>query len=403
MPSEATSSYVAVMTTAMDEPHVHDRSAAAHILDATRRLAPSIAARAPMIEAAGRLPSDVLSDLTAARCFRLLLPESHGGAGADLPTAMSMYQELAEADGSVGWTAMIGGGGWLDLVGLPRATFDELFDGSDVTTAGAFAPTGTATAVEGGYRIEGRWGFASGIDHATWVYANSYEGETDGHPLLRIAVFSRDQVQIEDTWSVVGLCGTGSKHFGVPGVVVPRERTLDALGHERCLDEPIVRVPVPTFFALSVAAVALGIARGALDDVVDLAQGKEPLLGPTMLAANPTFQHSLAMADTELRAACVLIHEAAGEVWSLAVEGVPPGLDQVARYRAAAAWAVDRAAAIVDTAYRAGGGSTIYLDSPLQRRLRDSRAITQHFLVRPDTLTTAGALMAGEPLNMPIF
>ena len=58
---------------------------------------------------------------------------------------------------------------------------------------------------------------------------------------------------------------------------------------------------------------------------------------------------------------------------------------------------------MVDTAYQAGGGSSLYLDSPLQRRLRDIHALTQHFLVKADTLTTAGAVLAGQEVNVPVF
>ena len=148
---------------------------------------------------------------------------------------------------------------------------------------------------------------------------------------------------------------------------------------------------------------AIGIAQGALDDIVALATDKVPLLDAAPLAKNPTFQLDLATADTELRAARSLLHDTAASLWSSAVTRDQPTLRQRAYVRAAAVWATSRAAAVVDAAYRAGGGSSLYMDSPLQRRLRDVHAVTQHFLVRPDAMTTAGAVLTGNAIDLPLF
>jgi indole-3-acetate monooxygenase len=374
------------------------------VLDAARRLAPSITARAGEIEAGRRVPRDLLDELIAAGVFGVLRPGTHGGAGADLPGAMRVYEALARADASVGWTVMIGSGSWCDLAALPRATFDELFSAApDVITAGVFNPTGSIAAAEDGYRATGRWSFASGCEHADWIYGNCVEAVVDGVPRLRIAVFSPDQVVIEDTWAVSGLCGTGSHHFHVGPVVVPVERTLEPMADEPCLDAPIVRVPPPALFALAIASVAVGAAQGALDDILAVAADKVPLLDSRPLAANPTFQLALATADTELRAARALIYETAEAAWEAATVAAEFTLRHRARIRAAAAWATDQAAGVARAAHRAGGGGSIYAASPLQRRLRDVDAAAQHFLVRRDTLTTAGAILAGQDVDVMVF
>jgi indole-3-acetate monooxygenase len=373
------------------------------VLDAARGLAPAIAARADEVEAGRRLPRDLLDELIAAGVFRLLRPATHGGLGADLPGAMRVYEALARADASVGWTAMIGSASWCDLASLPRAAFDELFSAPDVITAGVFSPSGSI-AVEGdGYRVTGRWSFASGCEHADWIYGNCIEGIVDGVPRLRIAVFSPGQVVIEDTWTVSGLCGTGSHHFHVDSVLVPAELTLNPMADPPSVDAPIVRVPPPSLFALGVAGVALGAAQGAMDDIVAVAADKVPLLRSRPLGTSPTFQLELATADTELRAARALIYETAEAAWEAAVAATELTLPDRARIRAAAAWATERAADVVRAAYRAGGGGSIYAASPLQRRLRDIDALSQHFLVRRDTLTTAGAILAGQDVDVMVF
>jgi alkylation response protein AidB-like acyl-CoA dehydrogenase len=288
------------------------------------------------------------------------------------------------------------------MAGLPRASFDELFGGDrDVITAGAFNPSGTATAVDGGYRIRGRWAFASGCEHAHILYGNCVEGVVDGVPQLRLAVFSPDQVVIEDTWHVAGLEGTGSHHFRVEDVVVPAERTCIPLAGPPCLDDPFTRVPLPALFSLAMATVAVGIAQGALDDVLALALDKVPMLAAGSLAAEPTFQAALASADADVRAARALIESTVAPMWAKAREGEPFTMVERARARAGAVWAVERAVAVVEAAYRAGGGTSLFRSSPLQRRLRDVHALTQHFLVRRDALVPAGAFLAG--LDVPVL
>jgi alkylation response protein AidB-like acyl-CoA dehydrogenase len=373
-------------------------------LEAVRRLAPTIASRAADIESAGRIPRDLLDALAAAGCFRVLTPSSHGGLGADLASGMRVFESLARADASVGWTVMIGGASWIDLVGLPRVTFDELFASRPhVIFAGVFSPSGSITPVENGYRVTGRWSFASGCEDADWLFGNNIERIDDGVPRLRMAVFAPDQVVIENTWNVSGLSGTGSHHFRVDDAFVPSERTLVPLVDEPCIDALIARIPVPALASLSIGSIAVGIGQGALDDIIELATVKTPLLAENTLSRNGHFQFELANADAALRAARALLYESAEQVWAIVAGGSQLSLEDRARIRAGAVWATNRATEVVTGAYRAGGGSSVYASSPLQRRLRDVNALTQHFLVRNDTLTTAGAILAGQELSVMVF
>lgn len=386
------------------------------VLAAVADLAPTIAARAAEVEARRRLPLDLLDEVRSAGCFRMSLPRSHGGEELDLVTSMQVLEELARADGSVAWVVAIGAFGWLDLVGLPRATFDALYADGPLVTAGVFAPSGTAQPVDGGYRVGGRWAFASGCEHADLLYGNCIDTgaavgaggdgpDAGGHgpPPMRIAVFAPDQVTIEDTWHVSGLCGTGSHHIAVDDLVVPAERTYAVLTAEPCVDAVMARIPLPAPYALLLAGIALGIARGALDDLLGLAAGKVPLLASSELATSPHLHLALGEADARLRAAQATVHDEARAVWRVAEAGEPLEVDQRARLRASSTWATTTAAAVVDTAYTAGGGTSLYASSPLQRRLRDIHAVTQHFLVRPDTMTAAGAVLAGQEPTVPFL
>ena len=332
------------------------------------------------------------------------MPESHGGLGADFATAIDVWRRLAKADASVAWTVMLGSAAWCDLAGLPRASFDALFAGDgDVTFAGVFSPSGTIEPQGDSYVVSGRWAFASGCRHATWIYGNCVEPSAGPEMAMRIAVFEPGDVVIEDTWTTLGLRGTGSHHFHAENVHVAAEWTLNPMAEEPCIDTPIVRIPVPQLASLAIAGVAVGIAEGAVDDIEAIATGKVPLLAAGPLATDPTFQFDLATLDTGLRAADALLTETAEETWEVAVEGRPFTPEFRAGVRSAANWIVDRAVAAVDAAQRAAGSASVYSGSSLERRFRDVHTLTQHFLVRKDATTIAGSVLAGRPLEAMIY
>ena len=156
-------------------------------------------------------------------CFGCSSPPATAVRAPTSSTAMRLYEDLAAADASVAWIVMIGGGAWCDLVTLPRATFDAVFatgPGRASWPAPSTRP-GRSRPVNGGYRVEGRWGFASGCEHADWIFGNCVEGLVDGHPMLRAALFTPDDIVIEDTWTATGMCATASHHFRVDGLSVP--------------------------------------------------------------------------------------------------------------------------------------------------------------------------------------
>ena len=256
--------------------------------------------------------------------------------------------------------------------------------------AGAFNPTGVASPVEGGFRATGRWAFASGCQHADWFVAHCFVD--DGRmPPLRMMVLPAAEVEIVDTWTVSGLCGTGSHDFTIDGVFVPDERTFSVF-EEGGLDGPLGRIPELSFSSLEFANVAIGIAEGALAEITTLATGKVPMFADATLAANPLFRHQLGEADAHLRAAGALLDSTVASTWRTAAAGAEftPEL-QRARIRTTATWATNAAAAVVDTAYTAGGGTRAVLEqSAAAPHCVTPTRITQHFAVKPDTFTLAG-------------
>jgi alkylation response protein AidB-like acyl-CoA dehydrogenase len=368
------------------------------VLRAVRALLPEIAGRAEEIEAARRLPVDLVARLRSAGVFRMGVPARLGGDEVDLHTAASVLRSLARADGSVAWTAMIGASAPLILGMLPPATLDEIYAGGpDVVLAGAFNPSGMASPTDGGYRVNGRWAFASGCQHADWFVAHCIVD--DGRmPPVRMVVLPPSDVEIADTWWASGLCGTGSHHFGVRDAFVPDARTF-ALGDPSNLGGPAARVPELAITTLLIANVATGIAEGALDECRATSMTKTPAFTADVLAASPTFQRDLAESDAQLRAARATLDCEVAGLQADALAGRDIGLAQRARVRATATWATAAAVAVVDRCYRSSGGSAVYSSGSAQRRFRDVHALAQHFSVGPDTLTLAGAVLAGREVD----
>jgi alkylation response protein AidB-like acyl-CoA dehydrogenase len=377
-------------------------------LERVRELTPAIRRRSTECEQARRVPLDLIAQLKTAGCFRMHVPSEYGGDDLTLSQALDVIEELARADGSTGWTTMIGCDAPALFARLPRTTFDAIYaDGPDLIGAGATAPKGQARRVGGGYCVSGQWSFASGCQHAEWLIAHAVIVDQTGQPELlptgspemRVGVFPANEAEIVDTWRVVGLQGTGSHDFRLRDVYCPEERTFSLMGPP-CLPNAGFAIPILGRLALSLAAVAVGIGRGALDEIAELAgSGKRRIFASNRLAESVVFQDKLGEADATVRGARALLHadvDAAGAKASRGEEFSP--LERL-RVRATAAYVVRLMAQVVDLAYTAVGGSAIYQASPLQRRLRDIHALTQHIGVSGEAFEYVGALLAGEELD----
>ena len=375
--------------------------AAVSPLEAVRALAPELSARSAEIESARRLPKDLLDKLLAAGCFRMLTPRTHGGIELDFPESMEVIEEIAAADGATGWTVMIGSESPMLIALLPRHRFDAIYSsGPDVIMGGGFAPRGRAEVLDGGYRVNGRWGFASGCQHSQYLIGNCVVTR-NGEPLsgpgaVRAMLFRTDQAEIIDTWKVSGLRGTGSHDIQVKDLRVSSDDSLDIFAGRPCLPGPLYMAPVLSF-ALHIGAVGLGIARHAIADIIELVgTTKKRLYTASPIADSALFHFRIADADTSLRAARELLMAESRAMWAGSMAGRPPTPAETARTIGSVAWAASVAARVVDTCYTAGGGTAPYDSSPLQRHQRDIHTLTQHAAVSESMLSRAGAFLIGK-------
>jgi indole-3-acetate monooxygenase len=371
---------------------------AKRLLADIRILARDIAARAAEIESARRIPPDLLESLRSIGVFRMFVPQSHGGLELDLPTGLEIITQLGKIDGSVGWTAMIGSGSSVFAPSLPRQTYEEVYrNGPDTIFAGSIQPAGTAEALASGWRVNGRWPFASGCQHADWMVGfcvmtdggRPILGE-GGRPLIRgVALPARDW-HIEDTWYAAGLKGTGSHHIALKDVVVPPENFFDFENGVPCLSGPLYQA-VPHLFPLLQGALDVGIAEGAVDDLLELANtGRQQFRAAVSMRESETFQFELGRVAAELRAARAFHQVQVASHWRHALAGTLRDETLFTQGTQCGIWVATACVRVVDACFALAGGSAVYESSPLQRRMRDLHVAAQHATIHQRHYVAAG-------------
>ncbi len=364
-------------------------------------LGDEVRAAADEIEVGRRLPHALVESLTDAGIFRAGVPAALGGGEVALATQLKSFEALARADASVGWCAMIGAQTSVISALLAPNEAHAIYTVQRVRTGGVVAPNGRLTPDGDAFRLSGRWAFGSGVTHSDWFALGAvvFDGDVPrlegDRPDMRFVMVPVSELVIEDTWYVSGLRGTGSNHVGAEDVLVPASRTFPLIGAEPHHAGPLYRFPLFSMLALGVASVALGVARGAIDEFDVLASAKTPTGTARKLGQRAHIQTERATAEAELRSARALLFEVVDEAWSSAEDHRDPTLEQRASLRLAATHAVRASARVVDRSYDAGGGTSIFSQSRLQRAFRDVHAITQHLAVGPPTLELVGRVILG--------
>ena len=374
------------------------------ILAAVRELTPGIRARVAEIERARRLPADLAQALAAAGLFRMAVPRDVGGLELEPQLLLRAIEAVGAADASVGWCVMIGATSGVTAAYLPTAVAREIFGPPDSIVGGVFAPMGKAVIDGDDYVLSGRWPWASGSANCRWLIGGCVvtdNGEArkllNGMPEERRLIFPAGAATLNDTWHVSGLCGTGSGEMVVSGLHVPR-------AHAASYDAPVASGPLYVFpffglLALGIAAVALGNARGAIEDLVELAGAKQPQGSRRSLAERGSAQSTLAVAEANLRSARAFFYEAVDDAWQVARQSGGIEMRHRASLRLAATHATRTASDVTRSMYDLGGGSSVFLSSPLQRRFRDSHVATQHIMVAPPTYELTGRVFMGLPVD----
>jgi indole-3-acetate monooxygenase len=372
-------------------------------------LRPAVAAAANEIEQTRRLPPKLLDQLHDARLFRLLLPRSADGIETDPVTFFHVIETIARADASTAWCLSQAGGCAMSAAYLDLPVAQTIFADPRAVLAWGPGPQVKAVECDGGYRVTGIWSFASGGRHATWLGAHCPVLAADGSPrrdakgvqVERTMLVRTEDVQWTDIWNTVGLRGTASDQFALNDLFVPGDHSITReFDRERREGGPLYRMGSGTCYQVGFAGVACGIARGALDNFIDVARNKVPRGGKSPLRDNAVVQSGLAQAEVNLRAARSFVLQSMADIWKDLVAGTDITVAQRITIRMAATHAIHKAREAVDFAYNAAGATAIFEGHPLERRFRDIHTVTQQLQGRLSHFETVGAWMMGADADL---
>jgi alkylation response protein AidB-like acyl-CoA dehydrogenase len=342
-----------------------------------------------------RKPVDaVIRTLEEAEIFKLMSPRCYGGLELDLDTFFDVGVALGEGDTAMAWVANFYiEHNWI-LCQFPASFQQALFATRPYVLAPAMvAPTGRATPERNGYRLKGRWQWASGIMHADWVIPAALELTTpDGAPNPWWFALPVSQVRVEDTWYVAGMSGTGSNDVVIDDVFVPAEHSVSMIEmasgrapSSQLHDGPLYCTPMMPILTLAAAMPALGQAK----TVIRLFRerlGERMLVGKatataTKQAEKPAAQMRLARAEVEVCEAELLMRHTVEDV--CARRNAATIVDR-ARWAAQLAVAVERCRQVIQALCEASGAHAHFQSSPLQRTWRDVNTLSCHIVFTLD-------------------
>ena len=377
----------------------HGAQLANSYLQRSRRAADIIKAARDRIEADRELPTDVVDAMHEAELWRMALPAFLGGAELSPPALGHMLEIIAEADASAAWCLGQATGCAMSAAFLDPEPARLVFGPHDAVLAWGAGIMGKAVACEGGYRISGTWKFASSSRHATWMGGHCMVFEKDGSPRLlndgthadRTALFPRDAAEFEDDWHVMGLKGTRSESYTVTELFVPDELTLERENPLECRSSaPLFVFPQLWVYATCFSGVALGIARGMVDDLVELARTKTQRAVEVALRDSPVFHSKIAEIEARLGAARAYQQVTLEEVWDEVRRTKELTPAQNTKVRLVTSHAINEATRVTEEAYRLAGSTAIFESLPFERRFRDMHAVSQQMHGRFNHYETVG-------------
>ena len=365
-------------------------------LEAIQNLSPLIAQYRESSDRERRVNQNVYDKLAEAGLFRLWLPKALGGPELSPAEFLAVVEAVAALDGSVGW--IVGNGGGMSRAGgyLPEAAARKLFADPNAFVASSTAAVGKALQEDGGFRISGKWFFASGAHHATWFMGLCMSKNPDGtdSPIF-CCYLPREKVTVHDTWHVSGLRGTGSCEFEVDDVFVPTEHTHDLITPLATQPGVLYQLPGISAFGWTVAVVPLGVARGAINTFKEIATRKTRAGTASVMCDRELIQSIVGRVETLHAAARALLVNAMTDLMDATKIGGQKLVEARIGLRAASVHAAESSVRIVDMLAAEAGAIAIFESCPLERAVRDLHAMAKHIALSPNSYVTAGRIALG--------
>ena len=366
-------------------------------------LAPQIRAAKYDIQSQSTLPDSLASAMVEANLFQLFVPKAIGGPQTDPITAFHAVEELSKVDGSVGWCSFVASAISIYSAWLPPDLARDLFGQPiEIRAAGSFRPTADAKRVNGGYQIGGRWNYVSGSDHANWLILNCNilddSGrvlDAQGTPVTRMMIVPRSTAFIEKTWSTLGMRGTGSNDVVIKEQFVPEEHTC-MLYEPAATEGPYYNPRLVTAISWSLAsAMALGIARGAMNDFVRIATNSGSTTSTTLMRNRAPTQTSVGEVEAIISASRAYVLNTVETMWKGACRRDSDPGPQILQSRLAITHAIRESVRAVDMLFNAAGTNGIHDSNDLELCFRDIHTAGQHIAGLHSNFEYGGQIMMG--------
>jgi alkylation response protein AidB-like acyl-CoA dehydrogenase len=371
----------------------------AQILANARALVPEIQRRAEETAKLRHVPADLIEKLRAAGVFRIMFSRSWGGPEMPLPLQVELMETLAYGDPSVAWAVKIGSDSGYFCAFLGAGAARELYPSIDLATAGQAPPNGRAVRVPGGYRVNGRWGFASGCMHADVMVGGCVTLETEaGPPTGMVFILApASSFEIEDTWHSIGLAGSGSHHYKTTDLFVPERHTFTFSG-PATVDGPLYADTGSATVFIPMAGTPLGLMRRVIDVTVGIAAERKISLPlpPTLMRHLPRVKFALARAQMLYAASRAAVYESVNRYWAeLLADG--HGSLQARRDMGLARIHAHRTAReVAQLMFDTVGAPAVYESLPLGSLLRDAIVINEHLGLNDGVIERLGGMMLGD-------
>jgi alkylation response protein AidB-like acyl-CoA dehydrogenase len=379
---------------------------------AVRQLAPAFKTRAAATEKNCTVAPENVGALREIGFFKLVQPRAFGGYEQDFAPLVDLTTEIAKSCAATAWVCgLLAAHQWL-LASFPAQAQHDVWDADpEALLCGSYAPVAKALGVEGGYRLSGRWSFASGCDNATWAFCAALQPPSESGALMpAFFLVPATDYTIDDTWQVIGLAGTGSKTLVLDDVFVPAHRILTfpqttsgkTPGAEIYAGNPTFGVPMLCNIPSCLAAVAVGAAFGALDDYL-AATSRRITRGAIVGASNrmaefATVQLRVADAAASADAAREILLRDVKACAQAMRDGRAVTVDDRIACRRGQAFAVSLGIRATEALNASTGGLGLDLSNPVQRAWRDANAVGRHISMNWDAVGTMyGQLVLGLP------
>jgi len=369
-------------------------------MEAAIKIAQQAEKRKEEIEKNRNIPTDLIDQMKAHSLSRLWVAKEYGGAQLSIYEVMKIWQRMAYHSGSLAWVSSVTNCSSLISGYLPEEMATMIFGDQQSMVGGFAGPAGSAVLEKEGLQVTGSWSWGSGISHCTHI-VGGVKLIKDGKMVGAGVTFLKptDVTQI-DNWHVVGMKGTHSIDYQVENLFVPNDQWMPFPPSKPVIDEPLYRFSFLGALALSVAAVGLGLAERAHDEITNLVKNKVPLGQDKSLSKQPMVQDKIGKISGNLLAAKSLFYATILEAQSATEAGLATTPIK-AKVRLTACTCTQLCLTVVRDAYEMAGGSAIWQNNKLEELHRDMHVVSQHGMTSNANFRVAGSVGLGN--NVPAF